>query len=128
MNEFVKLPIKAKSDRVFLPIKRSSPSFGIFDESTTVKKFVAALSANLHDEALHYISKNYAKDFDLDELSEYFGVNYSYKELIKVEFKNKPKNCKTNSILVFEQNKNSIIHLHMIKELDSWKIYSIDKE
>lgn len=104
------------------------------DEENTVKLFVDALTRSRLEDARVYISKNYAKDFDLNELSDYFHTMCNYKNLIKAEFNEAPKNCKTNSILVLScDNKrgDNIVHLHMIKEPDSfskWKIYGIDKE
>lgn len=94
----------------------------------TVRLFVEALSMKRLEEARAYISRDCAHYFDLPELSAYFSQNYNYKRLQKAELEPKPKNCVTDSILVQECNKSSIIHLHMIKELGIWKIYDIDKE
>lgn len=119
------------SVKVSMGVTPNKPFVSLMNETGTVKLFVEALSKNRHEDALAYVSKNYAKNFDLGELSEYFGENGHYKHLVKVEFNQPPRNCITNSILVLENNKSSIIHLHMIKEPDkfgSWKIYSIDKE
>lgn len=128
-------PIKvAVKQTVNLDVKRgNTPFFSLSDEAYTVKLFVDALSKSRHEDAKVYISKNFAKDFDLDELSDFFNKMHQYKHLIKVEFSATPKNCKTNSILVLnsDSKRNSIIHLHLVKEPDyfsKWKIYGIEKE
>ncbi len=107
------------------------------EEADTARLFVDALSSFRRDDAKALISKNFQQDFDLDELSDFFnraGLG-CYKCLINLEFNPRPKNCKTNSILILNkgqgQQAQAIIHLHMIKEpdnLSNWKIYGIEKE
>jgi len=94
----------------------------------TAKLFVEALSASRLEDARACISKGSDSYFDLTELSEYFSKNYNYKRLQKARLVAQQGNCTTDSILVQEHNRNSIIHLHMVKELGFWKIYDIDKE
>ncbi len=126
-NNFYSIKINLKqykNDNIFLTL---------YEEENTVKMFIDALAHNEYDNAESYISKNFAKDFDLYELTDFFNNMEKYKSLIKVEFSPKPKNCKTNSILVMNKDRDSqsIIHLHLIKEPDmfsNWKIYGIEKE
>ena len=94
----------------------------------TARLFVEALSASRLEDARACISKGSDRYFDLTELSEYFSQNYNYKRLQKARLVAQQGNCITDSILVQERNRNSIIHLHMVKELGFWKIYDIDKE
>ena len=118
---------------IYYPMKMSCRSAVEFPVSVdaagdTARLFVEALSSSRLEDAQACISKGSAKYFDLTELSAYFSQNYNYKRLKKVELGVHPGNCITDSILVQECNKNSIIHLHMIKELGFWRIYDIDKE
>jgi len=121
----------------YLPRKMSCRSAVEFPVSTdgalvsaadTARLFVEALSASRLEDAQACISKGSARYFDLTELSTYFRQNYNYKRLQKAELGAQPRNCITDSILVQECNRSSIIHLHMVKELGFWKIYDIDKE
>jgi len=100
------------------------------DENQTVKSFVDALAGSRFDDARAYISKPYADVFDLDELSDYFSENKVCVSAA-VAFRKAPRNCLTKSILMREKDRDSVIHLHMVREPDSfgnWKIYGIDKE
>ena len=117
----------------YFPIKmscRSAVKFPVSADAAgdTSRLFVEALSSSRIDDAKECISKGSVRYFDLTELSEYFSQNYNYKRLKKAELGARLGNCITDSILVQESNKNSIIHLHMIKELGFWRIYDIDKE
>ncbi len=114
---------------VKIPALNNNFHISFSDEDITVKHFVEALYKKRKDDAKVYISKNLAGELDLDELSDVFNKSKCYKSLAKVEFTERPKNCKTNSILILQNS--SIIHLHLIKEPDAfskWKIYGIDKE
>lgn len=111
---------------------RYNPFFSICNEEAITKLFLEALIKNSTEEAKKYVSKNFVDKIDLFELKDFFTENANYKKLTKIEFDNRPKNSKTNSILfVGENNSSSIINLHMICEPDSfskWKIYAVDRE
>ncbi len=127
------LPLKTGDVGFRLPVAKSlyKPLYiNYSEEYHTVEQFLEALSKWQHDDAKVYISKNFANDFDLDELSRFFAEKIDYKNLIKVEFNKSPKNCKSNSILILDKDR-SIVHLYLVKEPDKfgkWKIYSIEKE
>jgi hypothetical protein len=69
---------------------------------------------------------------DMREIKGILNGGSDYKYLIKADTGGRFKACKTNSILVInEERRNSIIHLHMVKEPDSfgnWKIFGINCE
>ncbi len=127
------LPIKTSNAGFKLPVAKSmfKPLYiNYSEEYYTVERFLEAISKWQHDDAKVYISKNFANDFDLDELSRFFDQKLDYMNLIKVEFHKAPKNCKSNSIMMMDKDR-SIVHLHLVKEPDKfgkWKIYSIEKE
>ncbi len=136
LNVSLALPQRFRKSSLFesLSIKHA-------EEASTVKLFLDAISNFSYDEAMTYMSKATASPSNLLALSDIFYDMQHYKHLVKAEFDKRPKNYKTNSILVMaddsgeESNdgfkKGSIVHLHMVKEPDSiskWKIYSIERE
>lgn len=102
------------------------------EEENTTTNFLTALKNFDHEHAKSFISKNYINYFNLQELSDFFYLNKDYKALSKIRYEKSPKDCKITSILIKEKNNTiSLIHLFMLKELDSfglWKIYNIEKE
>jgi hypothetical protein len=127
------LPTVLIKQSVYSAVARHrTPFFSLSDTDDTVKCFIDALSKSRLDDAKAYISKNFVKDFNLDEISRYINRENNYKTLIKAEFLETPRNCVTNSILVLNNDScNSIIHVHLIKEPDgfgNWKICGIEKE
>jgi hypothetical protein len=120
---------------VRLTASRESRGPGCFvsvqDADTTASQFLNALARLEHEDAKAYISKNFVRDFDLIQLSQFFQNLEGYKSLLRMEFNPGPKNCATNSFLVLKDDSVSIIHLRMIREPDgvsNWKIYGIDQE
>ena len=129
----VNLPVSLKKDFCLHFKKNDAPFISFSEDAHTVKLFVEALSKCRHDDAKAYISKHFAKDFDLEALSGVLCKAAYYKNLTKVNFAKTPGNCTTNAILILnsEGKRNSILHLHLIKEPDyhsKWKIYGFDKE
>ncbi len=135
------LPINTKRfNTIKLPVDQSTqvcktifkkPFFTQADDKDTVRLFVNALSNWQHEDAKVYISKNFAHDFNLNELSHFFKEAKGYKCCFNIEFENMPKNCKSNSIVVCDKEKEQVVHLYLIKEPDkfsNWKIYGIEKE
>ena len=111
----------------------NSPCFASPDDDNTVKLFLDAVSKWRFDEAKAYFSKNFHDDFDESIFEELFANTTNYKKLYKAEFSERPRNCKTDSVLLLEEagKKGIIMHLHMMKEPDSyskWKIYRIETE
>ena len=122
------LPGRFKKTSVF-----NSPCFASADDDNTVKLFLDAVSKWRFDEAKAYFSKNFHDDFDESIFEELFANTTNYKKLYKAEFNESPRNCKTDSVLLLEEagKKGIIMHLHMMKEPDSyskWKIYRIETE
>ncbi len=111
--------------------KQSFCGFRILNDESIANLFLETLLLNGCEAAKRYVSKSFLDRIDLDEIRGFF-MSTRYKNLINVEFNHSPKNCRTNSILVLKDDtKNSIIHLHFVHEPDSfgkWKIYAIDKE
>jgi hypothetical protein len=111
---------------------QSSAFFCVHTDDSTVQLFWEALKNKRSDDARALISKSFVGQLDIAELEDYFNASSGYKNLIKVEFSAAPRSCKTTSILLLDPGKkNSIIHLHMIREPDAfgtWKIYGIEKE
>ncbi len=112
--------------------KNSAPFFNIPTEDAVVKLFMEALTNSDADGIKAYISKNLSQQFDLDELKDFFRAVDGYKCLSKAGVADAKNNFRTNSILVLSnETKNSIIHLHMVKEPDrfgKWKIYGFERE
>lgn len=104
-------------------------------DTDIVNLFIKAVANNGPDDAKVYLSKNLKAvgSLDFEELKKVFNGNIAYKYLSKVRFSHLPENIVTNSILVMNNaiQKNSIIHVYMVKEPDmhgSWKICGIERE
>lgn len=128
----INVNIKFATKSLQTTYNKYSPFFSMCNEDAITQLFLEALIKNSAEEAKKYISKNFVDKIDLYELKDFFSDNVNYKKLTKIEFDNKIKKSKTNSILfVGGDNNSSIINLHMICEPDSfskWKIYAIDME
>jgi len=111
----------------------NSPCFASTEDDNTVKLFLDAVSKWHFDEAKVYFSKSFYNDFDEATFIELFANTTNYKKLYKAEFYERPRNCRTDSVLLMEDagKKDTIMHIHMMKEPDSyskWKIYRIETE
>lgn len=122
--------------------KANTPFFYIMTEEGMVKQFIEAVTNSQDaDDVKPFISKAFNGRLDFTEIRDAFQSGLRYKCLLKAEFRYTPPNCKTNSIVLFqetndqdqeqEHTRNTIIHLHMVREPDrfgQWKIYGIEKE
>lgn len=102
------------------------------DSNYTLSCFCKALTSNL-EEAKAYISKNYVDQIDLARIQDEFLNKKLTPALVKLDFKNIPKNCKADTIMIHDEHKNivKLIHIYMLHEPDkitNWKIYSVEEE
>ena len=131
-NVFYKAPLPhANGNKAFF----TTPFFTNSETDSIVKLFLDAVINWRHDDAKAYMSKALICDFTVSDVFDYFNDRTAYKNLVKVEFDDQPKNIKTNSVLVMANDKGvlkqTIIHFNLIKEPDSYssyKIYSIERE
>lgn|GEM_PF-940668 len=119
-------PIKIKIDNFGMePIK---PYFKMMNEEETVRLFLNAICDSKEDPRV-YLMREAADIIDLNEIRRCLDSASCYVSLKKAETK-VPGDTKTNSILIKDGSRNSIFHLHMVREpgKDQWKIYGIEKE
>jgi len=112
--------------------KTGKPFFNILTENSTVKLFLDAVAHNT-EEAAYFISKNCIKSIDLFELkSSIDGGGFKYLSPID-ETSNGTGNCRTNTVLLFNNRDSQkiILHLYMVREPDQfgqWKIFNVERE
>ena len=105
------------------------------DSNYTVKCFLDAIASDQVEDAEVYISKNYVDKIDVIGIKDMFEDKdkKTLPLLIKAKISNVPKNCKMDTLLVWDKysEKNKLIHIYMLHEPDifaKWKIYSIEEE
>ena len=107
------------------------PFLDIFTENSTVKLFLDAVAHNTEDAAC-FISKNCIKSIDLFELKSSFDGG-GFKYLLPIEENNNKGNCRTNTVLLInnQNQQKTILHLYMVREPDQfgqWKIFNVERE
>ena len=97
-------------------------------EQQVVARFLDAVMDNPED-AWAFVSKVYSPRLDLDELREILGAGAKI-VVSKALYLNNPKNCLTRSIYVENTaiNLKRLLHLRMIKDNGTWKIYGVEQE
>lgn len=126
---YKKLTIYFNKDLILTNIYNNNFFIVTSEERKTIKNFIEALTCYNFEEAKLYISKDFIYLFNFEELLKNFNLDYKF--LNNIYFKQIPEMYVNISILVKHDDKNSIIHLGMVKEHNSfgkWKIYNIEKE
>lgn len=126
-DSFIYKKLRLKNEEMY-----KKPYFSILNEDSTVKLFLDAILRDATEEAFCYMSRSIPTNIDLMEIQGILNAGSDYKYLIKADTNTKKKLCKTNSILIInEECRNSIIHVHMVREPDrfgNWKIFGINCE
>ncbi len=108
------------------------PFFHTQSANSTIKRFIEALAVNA-EEAKCFVSKTCMHNIDWDALRKCFETG-QYKCLSPTETvmsTETPRFCKTNAVLILNNDGHNILRLRMIREPDrfgQWKIFSIEKE
>ena len=125
------MPVKLPQSRYHADFESEKPFFNILNDSGVASRFLEAVAADRED-AWAFVSKNFVNAIDLDALRDVLGGSEQGR-IYRASFNRDPKNCSTSSVLVMnpERGEKSILHLHMIREPDSfgqWKIYGVEQE
>lgn len=105
------------------------------DSSYTIKCFLDAIINSSTEDAKAYISKNYVDKIDLLKVKKVL-FNKDKKTapfIIKANFSNIPKNCKADTMYIFDKEEKigRFLHILLLHEPDkfgTWKIYGIEEE
>ncbi len=124
--------IKTSHNPIFIKAgwNSSFPSINFLSLNNTdsvVQLFLKAIVHHDTESAKNLMSKNC--QMDLNKLTSLFHEK-RYKQLAKVEY-NEPKNYITSSILLFDGQQKSLMHIHLILEpnnFSKWKIAGVDTE
>lgn len=126
-DSFVYKKLRLKNEEIY-----RKPYFSILNEDSTARLFIDAILRDATEEAFCYMSRSIPTNIDLHEIQGLLNSSVDYKYLIKAESGTRSKGCKTNSILIInEECRNSIIHVHLVREPDrfgKWKIFGINCE
>lgn len=105
------------------------------DSSYTIKCFLDAIINSSTEDAKAYISKNYVDKIDLSKVKKalYNKGKNTAPFIIKANFSNIPKNCKADTMYIFDKKEKvgRFLHILMLHEPDkfaNWKIYCIEEE
>ena len=133
---FIRLPIIKGDTFATLTVNdnyyiNKTPFLKIVNCEGTTKLFLDAVLKKDFDHARRYISEKFIDTIDLAEINEIVGTKKICSYMQKIKFENDNKNFKTTSVMLSENGKKGIVHVHLIQETNQagkWKIFRIEKE
>lgn len=133
---FIRLPIIKSDTFATLTVSdnyyiNKTPFLKIVDYDGTAKLFLNAVLKKDFDDARRYISKKFIDTIDLAEINDIVATKKICSYMQKIKFEKDNDNFKTTSVILSENGKNSIMHVHLIQETSQagkWKIFGIEKE